>query len=113
MPATALISIYTGACHEGRCIYAAESQRRRPQQGRNGSASIPLCVSRIAGCANLRAERDIAFRTKDTNLVSLAIKIESAIERSFGFRPSVILRTTAEIRAAIAANPPKTVHGQR
>jgi uncharacterized protein (DUF1697 family) len=56
---------------------------------------------------------NIVFRTKDTNLVSLAIKIESAIERSFGFCPSVILRTTAEIRAAIAANPPKNVHGQR
>src|SRR5271157_1901427 len=37
---------------------------------------------------------NVVFRTKEKNLVSLATKIESAIERSFGFRPSVILRTT-------------------
>lgn len=48
---------------------------------------------------------NVVFRTKDTNLVSLARKIESAIEHTFGFRPSVILRTTAELRTAIAANP--------
>jgi uncharacterized protein (DUF1697 family) len=48
---------------------------------------------------------NVVFRTKDTNLASLATRIESAIERSFGFRPSVILRTTSELRAALAANP--------
>jgi len=48
---------------------------------------------------------NVVFRTKEKNLVSLAARIESAIERSFGFRPSAILRTTSELRAAIAANP--------
>jgi len=48
---------------------------------------------------------NVVFRTKETNLVLLAAKIESAIERGFGFRPSVILRTTSELRAAIAASP--------
>ncbi len=48
---------------------------------------------------------NVVFRTKHANLVSLAAKIESAIEGSFGFRPSIILRTTSELRAAIEANP--------
>jgi uncharacterized protein (DUF1697 family) len=33
------------------------------------------------------------------------MRIEDAIERSFGFRPAVIVRTTSELRAAIARNP--------
>jgi uncharacterized protein (DUF1697 family) len=48
---------------------------------------------------------NVVFRTAEKDLVSLAARIESGIERSFGFRPSVILRTTSELRAAIAASP--------
>jgi len=54
---------------------------------------------------------NVVFRTKEKNLASLAAMIESAIERSFGFRPSVILRTISELRAAIAANPFATRSG--
>jgi len=48
---------------------------------------------------------NIIFRTKEKNSVVLAKKIQSAIERKFGFRPEVILRTTDELRSAIAAHP--------
>jgi uncharacterized protein (DUF1697 family) len=48
---------------------------------------------------------NVIFRTKEKNLPALAKKIQSAIERECGFRPEVILRTTEELRRAIAANP--------
>ena len=48
---------------------------------------------------------NIIFRTKEKNSAVLAKKIQSTIERKFGFRPEVILRTTDEMRAAIAASP--------
>jgi len=35
----------------------------------------------------------------------LAKQIEDALERKFGFRPSVILRTTTELKDVIARNP--------
>jgi uncharacterized protein (DUF1697 family) len=48
---------------------------------------------------------NVVFRTKERNLIALAKRIEDAIEQSFGFRPAVIVRTTSEIRDAIARNP--------
>jgi len=48
---------------------------------------------------------NVIFRTKEKNSDSLAKKIQSAIEGKFGFRPEVILRTTDELRKAIAASP--------
>ena len=48
---------------------------------------------------------NVIFRTKEKNLASLTKKIQNAIERTFGFRPEVILRTTDELRKAIAASP--------
>jgi uncharacterized protein (DUF1697 family) len=48
---------------------------------------------------------NVIFCTKEKNSAALAKKIQSAIERKFGFRPEVILRTTDEMRAAIAASP--------
>jgi len=48
---------------------------------------------------------NIIFRTDERNLVTLSKRIESAIERSFGFRPDVILRTAADLRGVIARNP--------
>ncbi len=48
---------------------------------------------------------NVVFRSKEKNLISLAKKIEAAIEREFGFRPDVILRTSAELRDAMARNP--------
>ena len=48
---------------------------------------------------------NVIFRSEEKNLEGLARRIEGAIEKKFGFRPPVILRTTAELREAIAKNP--------
>ena len=48
---------------------------------------------------------NIIFRTKDAELVRLRKRIEDAIERTFTFRPAVILRTTSDLRNVIAKNP--------
>jgi uncharacterized protein (DUF1697 family) len=48
---------------------------------------------------------NVVFRTKERNLAALGNKIENAIERSFGFRPVVVLRTSAELKNVIARNP--------
>jgi uncharacterized protein (DUF1697 family) len=48
---------------------------------------------------------NVIFRTKEKNSPALAEKIQNAIEGKFGFRPEVIVRTTQELRSAIAASP--------
>ena len=48
---------------------------------------------------------NVVFTTDKRDLVALAKRIEDAIERGFGFRPSVILRTTSELRDVMARNP--------
>src|ERR1700730_1781566 len=48
---------------------------------------------------------NVVFRTEERNLVLLAKRIENGIERSFGFRPGVIVRTASEVRDVIARNP--------
>jgi uncharacterized protein (DUF1697 family) len=48
---------------------------------------------------------NVVFRTKEKNLAKLARRMESAIEQKAGFRPDIILRTTSEMRAAVARNP--------
>jgi uncharacterized protein (DUF1697 family) len=48
---------------------------------------------------------NVIFRTKEKNSAALAKKIQSAIEHTFKCRPDVILRTTGELREAIAASP--------
>jgi uncharacterized protein (DUF1697 family) len=48
---------------------------------------------------------NIVFRAMDTDPAKLAARVEKAIEAEFGFRPPVILRTTAEWKSAMARNP--------
>jgi uncharacterized protein (DUF1697 family) len=48
---------------------------------------------------------NVVFRTKERNLTALAKRIEDAIERRFGFRVDVIVRTPAELKDVIARNP--------
>lgn len=48
---------------------------------------------------------NVIFKTKEKNSSALAKKIQNAIEREFGFRPEVILRTAEELRQTIAASP--------
>jgi uncharacterized protein (DUF1697 family) len=47
---------------------------------------------------------NVIFRANG-NVVRLAKLLEDGIERDFGFRPRVIVRTTSELREAIARNP--------
>ena len=39
---------------------------------------------------------NVLFRTEEQDLVKLRKRVESAIEKNFGFRPDVILRTPSE-----------------
>ena len=48
---------------------------------------------------------NVVFRAAETDRARIAGKIEDAIERTFGHRPPVILRTTAELRDVVARNP--------
>ncbi len=48
---------------------------------------------------------NVVFRSGEKNLPRLAKRIEDGIENHFGFRPCVIVRTSSELRAVIAANP--------
>jgi uncharacterized protein (DUF1697 family) len=48
---------------------------------------------------------NIIFRTTEKNSAALAKKIQNAIEREFGCRPEVILRTPDELRKAVATSP--------
>jgi uncharacterized protein (DUF1697 family) len=48
---------------------------------------------------------NVVFKTDRCDLIALAKRIEDAIERGFGFRTAVILRTSAELREVVARNP--------
>ena len=48
---------------------------------------------------------NMIFRTDERDISRLAKRIEAGIERKFGFRPDVILRTAAEMKEVIARNP--------
>jgi len=48
---------------------------------------------------------NVIFRTKEKNTAQLAKKIQTAIQKRFGCSPEVILRTTEEVRKAIATSP--------
>lgn len=48
---------------------------------------------------------NVIFKTAEAALAGVAVKIENQIECVFGFRPRVILRTTAELRSVITRNP--------
>ena len=48
---------------------------------------------------------NVIFGTMERNLAKLARRIEDCIEKGYGFRPNVMLRTAAEMRHVIARNP--------
>ncbi len=48
---------------------------------------------------------NVVFRTDERDLAGLAKRIQNAIEKTFRFRPGVILRTFSELKDAIARNP--------
>jgi uncharacterized protein (DUF1697 family) len=60
------------------------------------------------GCRDVQTfvqSGNVVFRTERKDLVALTKKIESAIERKFGFHSDVVFRTSSELRDAIARNP--------
>lgn len=48
---------------------------------------------------------NVVFRTSARGLPRLAAEIGAAIEKTFGFRCDVVLRTAAELRAVVEHNP--------
>ena len=48
---------------------------------------------------------NVVFRTDARDFTRLSNRIADAIEQTFAFRPGIILRTAADLRAVIAANP--------
>lgn len=48
---------------------------------------------------------NVVFRTTGRDLAKIARRIEEGIHSSFGFQTDVLVRTTAELRAVVAANP--------
>ena len=48
---------------------------------------------------------NLVFRADTGDSEALARKVEDGIQRKHGFRPDVIVRTTAEMRKVIANNP--------
>jgi uncharacterized protein (DUF1697 family) len=48
---------------------------------------------------------NVIFLSGEKNLASLSQRIQDGIQRKFGFRPDVILRTASELRHVLARNP--------
>lgn len=48
---------------------------------------------------------NVVFRTKERDLKKIARRIGDGIEKGFGFRPEVVLRTAEEMRGVIVRNP--------
>jgi uncharacterized protein (DUF1697 family) len=48
---------------------------------------------------------NVVFRASEGDPVKLGRRLEDAIEKTFGHRPPVILRTAEEMRAVMARNP--------
>ena len=48
---------------------------------------------------------NVIFKTEEKDLAKLTKRIQDALERKFGFRPDVMLRTASELRNVIARNP--------
>ena len=48
---------------------------------------------------------NVVFRAKEREVARLAPRIGNEIERRFGFRPGVILRTSSDLRDVIKKNP--------
>ncbi|ABF39521.1 protein of unknown function DUF1697 [Candidatus Koribacter versatilis Ellin345] len=65
-----------------------------------------LCTKlKFEGAQTFIQSGNVIFRCPETNEAALAKKIGDAIEKKFGFRPEIMLRTADELRAVVAANP--------
>jgi uncharacterized protein (DUF1697 family) len=65
-----------------------------------------LCTSlRLRDPQTYVQSGNVVFRTSEREVARLGKKIGNAIERGFGFRTDVIVRTGAEMRGVVARNP--------
>jgi uncharacterized protein (DUF1697 family) len=48
---------------------------------------------------------NVVCRARANEHAGMAARLEGAIEKKFGFRPGVMLRTTADLRGIVARNP--------
>ena len=65
-----------------------------------------LCESqKFRNVQTLIQSGNIVFGTEEKDVVKLTKKLEEAIERKFGFHADVVVRTTRELRDAIARSP--------
>ena len=65
-----------------------------------------ICISlKCESPQTLLQSGNVVFKTSHNNVAKVAAAIESAIERKLGFRPSVLTRTTSELRDIVARNP--------
>jgi len=65
-----------------------------------------LCVSlKLKDPQTYVQSGNVIFRTEEKDAAKLGKRIQDALEKKFGFRPGVMLRTASELRDAIARNP--------
>lgn len=71
-----------------------------------------ICVSaRLRDPQTYIQSGNVVFRSSETDLAKLCARLESAIEKRCGFRPSVMLRTVPEMREVFARCPFGADHG--
>ena len=59
----------------------------------------------LAPVKTLLNSGNVVFGTTETNRGKLAKTIEAAVEKEFGFRPVIVLRTAAELKKIVEQNP--------
>jgi uncharacterized protein (DUF1697 family) len=65
-----------------------------------------MCSS--LGCTDVATyvqSGNVVFRTRERSLPAMTKRLEAAIEKEFGFSAAVTLRTAADLRRVVAANP--------
>ena len=86
-------------------FYASRRKCWRPPQDQNGGSRALYLDLGLRNSQTFIQSGNVVFQTEERNLRQLPKRIEDAIEQSFGFRPSVILRTSGELKSVIARNP--------
>lgn len=77
-----------------------------------GTGKLPMTELRALcdelGFADARTyvqSGNVVFRARQSDAKKVARRLADGIERRFGFRPGVMLRTTAELRRVVRTNP--------
>jgi uncharacterized protein (DUF1697 family) len=77
-----------------------------------GNKTIPMARLKsayesleFASVKTLLNSGNVVFETTETNRAKLRQTTEAAVEKEFGFRPVIVLRTAAELKKIIAQNP--------